>query len=101
MYSITELDNSKVLFAHKASKKYFTSEGKLIKLDTNGIAILPKDAKIAVCKLSHFVYQQVLMAKNRQILHTDAIIEKYGLGEHIGLDEEELLLASLEVLETY
>ena len=64
MYSVTTLDNSKVLFAHKASRKYFTSEGKLIKLDSNGIAVLPKDAKIAACKLSHFVYQQVLLARS-------------------------------------
>ena len=92
---------SKVLFAHKASKRYFTSEGKLIKLSSDGVAILPKEAKIAVCKLNHFVFQQVLLAKNRQILHTDATIEKYGLGEQIGLDMEELLLASLDTVETY
>lgn len=101
MFSVTELDNSKVLVVNKACRKYFTSEGQLIKLNSDGIAILDKSAKIAVNKLSHFAYQQILLAKNRQILHTDATIEKYQLGEKIGLDMEEILLASLETEETY
>ena len=100
MYSVTETPDSKILFVMANCRKKFVSDGKLVKLNTNGIAVLDKDAKIGVCKVLPFVMHQIRMTKNKQLLHHNSVIVNYGLGEQIPFDEEELLLASLEVLET-
>lgn len=101
MFSILDLPNGRALMKLPACKKVFTSEGKLVKFSPEGNALLPKESKIAVCKVLPYELHNIRMAKTRQSLHYDAIIERYGLGQHIGVDEEEILLASLEVLETY
>lgn len=101
MYSVTETPVNKVLFVQKTCRKYFVSGGKLVKLDSNGIAVLDKDAKIGVCKFNHWENHRVRMVKNRQVLSDNAIITEKELSGNIAeILEEEILLASLEVLET-
>lgn len=99
MYFVTETPQSKILVVTPDCRKYFTVDGRLVEFSSKGIAVLDKNAKIAVCKLSHFVQHQIRLVKTRQSLHCDATIERYGLGQPIGVDEEEILLASLETLE--
>ncbi len=99
MYSIIDTENGRLMLKLPTCKKVFTSEGKIVKFGKNGMVLLPKESKIAVCKILPFVYHQVRMAKNKQLLHYNSVIVNYELGQEIPFDEEELLLASLEVVE--
>lgn len=99
MYSILDTEKGRLLLKLPACRKTFTVDGKLVKFPKSGMVLFPSDTKISVCKVLPYELHNIRMAKNRQSLHYDAIIEKYGLGQHIGIDEEEILLASLEVLE--
>lgn len=99
MYSVLDTPKGRALIKLPSCKKIFVSEGKLIKFQNN-MAMLPKDAKIGICKVNHWEMHQIRMTKNKQLLHHNSVIVKYELGEQIPFDEEEILLASLEVLET-
>ena len=100
MYSIMDIDDGRILLKMKGCRKVFTAGGKLVKFNSEGMVKLPKDTKVGVCKVNHQEQHSIRMTVNRRSLHHDAMAERYNLGEPMGVDEEEILLASLEVLET-
>ena len=100
MYSVLDVEDGRILLKMKGCRKVFTAGGKLVKFNTEGMVKLPKDTKIGVCKVNAWEMHSIRMTVNRRSLHFDAIAERYDLGEPMGVDEEEILLASLEVLET-
>ena len=100
MYSGLDGEDGRILWNMKGCRKVFTAGGKLVKFNTEGMVKLPKDTKIGVCKVNAWEMHNIRMTVNRRSLHFDAMAERYNLGEPMGVDEEEILLASLEVLET-
>lgn len=100
MYSVLDVEDGRILLKMKGCRKVFTAGGKLVKFNTEGMVKLPKDTKIGVCKVNHWEMHTIRMTASRRSLHHDAVAERYNLGQPIGVDEEEILLASLEVLET-
>ena len=100
MYSVLDVEDGRILLKMSGCRKLFTAGGKLVKFPKSGMVKLPKDTKIGVCKVNHWELHNIRMTVNRRSLHFDAMAEKYNLGEPMGVDEEEILLASLEVLET-
>jgi len=99
MYSVIDTENGRGLIKLKTCTKKFTTNGKLVKFSSSGMVLLPVGSMISVCKTLPWVFHHIRMAKSKQSLHYNAIIEKYDLGEYIDADEEEMLLASLEVIE--
>lgn len=100
MYSILDVEDGRILLKLSGCRKVFTAGGKLVKFNTEGMVKLPKDTKVGVCKVNQWEMHSIRMTVNRRSLHHDAMAERYNLGEPMGVDEEEILLASLEVLET-
>ena len=100
MYSILDVDDGRILLKMAGCREIFMAGGKLVKFGKNGMVKLPKDTKVSICKVNHWEMHTIRMTVNRRSLHFDAMAERYNLGEPMGVDEEEILLASLEVLET-
>lgn len=101
MYSVMETPNGRALLKLPQCRNTFTAGGKLVKFGKDGMVLLPKNTKVAVCKILHWEMQAIRMTKNKQMLYHNSNIAKYELsGDNITIDEEEILLASLEVLET-
>lgn len=99
MYSIVDYGNKKILQKDKNEKKFFVVNGEIVKFPKSGIVYFPAGTTINVCKMLHFVKHNIDMATNRSILHHNAILEKYKIGKQIEIDENEKILASLELVE--
>ena len=99
-YAVRTVNEKKFLITKPNCRKIFTINGKIVKPDGDGIIETTADTKIGVCKVNHWEMHTIRMTVNRRSLHYDAMAERYNLGEPLGVDEEEILLASLEVLET-
>lgn len=99
MYSVIDYNDTRILRVMQGCSKKFTVGGSLVKLDKNGLAFFPSDNKIAVCKVKHHTFHKIFMAKNKQLQYHNSTILQHELGETIPLDMEEILLASLEVVE--
>lgn len=100
-YAVRIVNEKKFLIVKEGCRKIFTSGGKLVKLDSYGMAEFDKDAIISVNRSNGWEKHNIRMVKNRQVLRDNAIItEKELSGSMAEMIEEEILLASLEVLET-
>lgn|SRR5574344_1009520 len=99
-YAVRTVNKKKFLLTKPNCRKVFTINGRIVKPDADGIIETSEDTKIGVCKVNHWDLHNIRMTVNRRSLHHDAMAERYNLGEPMGVDEEEILMASLEVLET-
>lgn len=104
MYTIiddNEISKKRILRKDKHETKIFVVNGEIVKFPKSGIVYFPLDTTINVCKMLHFVKHQIDMAINRSTLHHNAIMQVYGIGKHMEIDENAKILASLELIEKY
>ena len=99
MYAITILENNKILQVLQPCSNKFLVNGKFVKIPKSGIVVFDRNAKIVVGKILHHEFHKIQMAKNRQLLYHNSTITQYKLGKTLELAENEILLASIEVVE--
>jgi hypothetical protein len=100
MYSIIDTPDFRILSVELPTNKKFTTGGEIVKLDKNGLAFIPLGDVVSVNKVLHFQMSSIRSIKYRQQLHNNAGITKFELqGGTIEVDEEEILLSSLEQIE--
>lgn len=99
MYAITILENKKILQVLQPCTNKFLVKGKFVKIPKSGIVVFDKNTKIVVGKILHHEFHKIQMAKNRQLLYHNSTICQYKLGKKLVLAENQILLASIEVVE--
>lgn len=100
-YAVRTHNDKKFLITKPNCRKIFTEGGNRVELDSDGMAEFPVDAIISVNKINPWEMQKTRMVKSRQILSDNAwILEKELSGNIEEMLEEEVLLSSLEVIET-
>lgn len=100
MFVVSETPVGRVLTKVTESRKVVTVDGEIKWFGKKKSMLLPLESKIAICKVNHWEQHNIRMTVNKRSLYYDAMAERYNLGEPMGVDEEEILLASLEVLKT-
>lgn len=99
MFIVSETPVGRVLTKVKECRKIVTVNGEIQRFGKKKSILLPLESKIAICKVNHWEMQNIRMTKNRINMRDNSNIVEYELGEQFTLDEERILLSSLEVLE--
>lgn len=100
MFVVSETEAGRILTKVIECRKVVTADGEIVKFGKKKSVLLPKDCKISVCKVLPWEMHRIRMATEIKKMQVNSTIEEYHIGDYIGFTEENILLSSLEVLET-
>lgn len=103
MYTIKDNQTiqMRIVEKDKQETKIFIVNDEIVEFPENGIVCFPLGTEIQVYKLLHWVRQQIEISINKSVLHHNAVMVRYGIGQVIEVSETEKLRASLELVEKY